>query len=98
MWSHMGGLALFLIRVEQTMHMHDEITHLGVVDGALRGTFPGVIGLFVIRKNADDVEIIGVFELGAAEILEFAAEYEMQKLLGWSCRFGHWARFRRFSE
>jgi hypothetical protein len=37
------------------MHMHDEIAHLRVVDGALGGALPGVIGLFVIWKDADDV-------------------------------------------
>ena len=64
------------------MHMHNEIAHLRVVDGALGGALSGVIGLFVIRKDANDVEIVGIFEFGALQVLEFTAEDEMQKLLG----------------
>ena len=58
--------------------MHDEVAHLGVVDGRLRLRLPGGVGGGVVREDADDVELREVPELGAVEVLELAAEDEVE--------------------
>src|SRR5579871_6608140 len=68
------------IRIEQSMQMHDEIAHLGIVNGLLRLSLPGRISAGVIRINAHDIELIEVLELRSAQINKLAAEYQMQQL------------------
>src|SRR5262245_20985072 len=69
-------------RIEQPMHMNDEVAHMSVVDGLLRLRLPGRIGGGVVRINADDVELVEVPELDPIEIGELAAENQMQQLCG----------------
>src|SRR5687767_12102370 len=64
------------------MQMHDEISHLCVVDGLLRLRFPGAVGRRVIRKHADHLDFRQVLEFDAVDLRELAAENEMQQLLG----------------
>src|SRR5712672_3389464 len=51
------------IRIEQPVQVDDEVTHVGVVHGAVRLRPPGRVGGRVVRKDADDVDL--------GEILEF---------------------------
>ena len=44
------------------MQMHDEIAHMGVVDGAMGRILPRVIGLGVIGVDADDVDRLQIRE------------------------------------
>ena len=62
--------------------MGDEIAHVGVVDGALRLGFPGVIGGLIIGEDSDDVEIVDIAECGARGVHKFAAEDKVKSLHG----------------
>src|SRR5262249_33420799 len=77
-----GGGAIGALRIEQPVQMHDEIAHMGVVDGLLRLRAPRRKGGGVIGIDADEVELVQILELGAVELRELAAEHEMQQLLG----------------
>ena len=72
--------ALIHLRIEQAVQMHDEIAHMGVIDGLLGFCFPGSIGGGVAGINADDVELVEISELDTVQIGELAAEDEMQQL------------------
>src|SRR3954447_23618123 len=63
------------------MQVHDEVTHMGIVDGLLRLRLPGRIGAGIVRIDADDIEFAQVAEFGTAGIVQFAAENEMRQLL-----------------
>jgi len=54
------GLAPAVLGVEQPMQMHDKVPHMSVVDGAVRGVLPGVVGLRIVGIDADDVERLEV--------------------------------------
>src|SRR3974390_1510550 len=69
------------IGIEQPVQMDDEIAHMSVVDRLLGLCLPGGIGGCVVGIDADNVESVQVLEFGASEIAEFAAEYEMEKLV-----------------
>src|SRR5581483_9781878 len=70
------------------MEVNDEIAHMRVVDGLLRLGLPSHIGARIVGIDADDVELVQILELGAAEFGKLAAEHQMQQLfLGWVC--GH---------
>src|SRR6476660_10273203 len=60
--------------------MHDEITHMGIVDAPLRRVAPRRVGLRIVRIDADDIERLEIGELDFFERRELAAEYEMQEL------------------
>ena len=60
--------------------MHDEVAHMGVIDGLLGFCFPGSIGGGVVGINADDVELVEIPEFDTVQIGELAAEDEMQQL------------------
>src|SRR5581483_4931984 len=66
--------------VVQAVQVDDEVAHMRVVDGLLRLGLPGDIGTGVIRVDADDVDLVEIAELVAAEFGEFAAEDQMQQL------------------
>jgi hypothetical protein len=40
--------ARLVLWVEQPVQMHDKVAHMGVVDGAVGGVLPGVVGLRVM--------------------------------------------------
>lgn len=76
------------------MHMDNEITHVGIIDGALCGRLPSGVSLCIIRVDADDVQVLKVAEMNTVEVLKLPAEHEMQELLGLSfCGFDHVAFF-----
>ena len=69
------------IRIEQPVQMHDEIAHLGIVDGLLRLGPPCRMGAGVIRIDADDIDILEIPEFDISDPGKLAAEHEMQELL-----------------
>jgi len=88
-----GGLAQLSLRVsvtasssvlgiKQPMHVHDEIAHVGVVDGLLRLRLPGRVGGRVVRIDADDIQLVEILELEVVQILQLATKDKVQKLLG----------------
>ena len=60
--------------------MNDEIAHMGIVDGALRGPFPSIICAGVVRIHTDDIELIQVLELDALQVSQNAAKHQMKQL------------------
>jgi len=64
--------------------MDYEITHVRIVDGALRDGLPGFVGLPIAWKDAYDIEFLNVRELHVGERFQFAAKHEVEKLLGGS--------------
>jgi len=62
------------------MHMHDEVSHVGIVDGALRLRLPGRVGGGVVRIDADDVELIDVLEGDVATFSSSPPKHEMEQL------------------
>ena len=63
------------------MQVDDEIAHMRVVDGLLRLGLPGGVGGGVVRIEADDLDLVEVLERVVLEILQLAADDEMEKLL-----------------
>lgn len=80
---------LLLLGIEQTMKVSHKITHLGVIDASLRFAPPSRHSRGVVRIKSDELDLIEVFEFGAAQILKFAAEYKMEKLFLRGSRFVH---------
>jgi len=73
-------------RIEQTMQVHDEVTHLRVVDGLLSLRPPRRIGFGVIRIDTDNVDLVEILEFDTSDVSEFTAEHEVQQLLRLSFR------------
>src|SRR5690606_18774154 len=67
-------------RFQQPVQVNDHVLHLGIVHRALRPGAPGLFGLAVARKDADDVDGLEVLELERLRIGHPAAHYEMQEL------------------
>ncbi|GAB4225898.1 MAG: hypothetical protein Kow0032_02570 [Methyloligellaceae bacterium] len=69
--------------------MDDEVAHVGIVDRALCSGLPCLVGLGIVGIDPDDVEGVEILELDAFQILQFAAENEMEQLLlgGVGCRY-----------
>src|SRR3989337_3391297 len=75
-----GLSARFLSGVEQPVQMHDKVAHMGVVDGAVSGVLPGVIGPRIVGIDADNVERLEVAELDLVERRKLASEHEVKHL------------------
>lgn len=72
------------------MQVDDKITNVGIVDSFLCSGLPGDIGAGIVRKDANDVDLVEILEFAATELGEFAAEDEMQQLFFFGGRFcGH---------
>src|SRR5579883_372094 len=69
------------IRLEQPMHVDDEVAHVSVVHGSLRLGFPRRVGGGVVGKDAHDVELVEVLEFDVLKVDQLAAEDEMEELL-----------------
>ena len=76
----LSGATLLRVEIglEQAMEVHDDIFHLGIVDGALRGGAPRLFGRGVIGKDTDHVELGRVDKVERLRILHASAENEMQ--------------------
>src|SRR5262249_62319276 len=66
--------------------MHDEIAHVRVVHRSLRHPPPGLVGLRVVRIDADDVEFAQIGKFDVLKRLELPTEHEVQELLGGPAR------------
>lgn len=72
------------------MQVDDKVTYVGIVDSLLCPGLPGDIGAGIVRKDANDVDLVEILELAAAELGEFAAEDEVKQLFFCGWRFcGH---------
>ena len=71
-------------RIEQTMKMHDEVAHLCTIHGLLRLCPPRNVRLGVVRIQANDVDLVEIFEFDISDLGQLAAKYEMQQLFGLS--------------
>jgi hypothetical protein len=60
--------------------MHDEIAHLGVVDGFAGLALPGRVGGGVVGVEAYHVKLAQVLEVHVLHVVEFTAEHHMQEL------------------
>src|SRR5262249_47303530 len=59
-----SGLApLIRLRIEQPVHVHDEVAHVRVIDGLLCLRLPSGVGGGVAGINPDDVQFIEIAEL-----------------------------------
>ena len=67
--------------------MNNEITHVGVIDALLGLRLPGHMGRGVIRKQADDLDLVEILECHVIEVEQFAADNEVKQLRLHS--FGH---------
>jgi hypothetical protein len=77
-----SGSALRRRGIKQAVQMHDEIAHLGIVDGGLRLCLPDLLGRGVIRIDADEIDLRQVLELDAADRGQLAAKNQMRQLFG----------------
>src|SRR5262245_24905198 len=68
------------VGIEQSVQVNDEIAHVCVIDGLLRFRLPRDVSSRIVRVDADDVDLVEILELGAAELGELATEDEMQQL------------------
>ena len=66
--------------------MHDEISHLGVINGFARLAKPGPVGLSIIWKKPDHIQLREILEINILDIIELATKNEMNQLL-WRLRF-----------
>jgi hypothetical protein len=73
----------FLGRIEEPVHVNDEIPHVRVVDGGGRRPAPGRIRLGIAGEDADDVKLARIDELGRVRANQLAAENEVKQLLIW---------------
>ena len=62
------------------MQMCHEIAHMGIVHRCLRLGFPSLRRRRVVGKDTDHIKFGQIAEFGAAHFLEFATEYEVEKL------------------
>src|ERR1700722_620291 len=75
--------------LEKAMEMDDKISRLRAVDGSLRLAAPGALRARIIGKYADHVDFRRIAKFIRVEALQFAAENQMQELLGFlGSRFG----------
>src|SRR5581483_4773822 len=68
-------------RVEQAVGVDDEVAHQRVVDGGLRLGLPGRERRRVVRVGAHEVDLAEVAELVLADLLQLAADDEVQQLM-----------------
>ena len=68
------------VGVEQLVRVHDEVAHVGVVDGRLGAGLPGLLGFFVVAEGADELDLRQVAEDGLGRVAHFAADDEVKQL------------------
>src|SRR3954466_11120231 len=68
------------VGVEQPMQMHDEVTHMRVVDGLLRLGLPRGVGGGIVGIEAEHVETVEILTLMPREVGECAAKNEKRQL------------------
>ena len=70
----------FRCGIKQAVQMHDEVAHLGVVDGFARLAKPGLVRLGVVRKKSDHIQLREILEINILDVMELAAKDEMNQL------------------
>src|SRR5690606_30839284 len=63
-----SGLGRAGFRVQQAVQVDDEVAHMRIVHGLLRGAAPGLVRRLVIGIDADDVELGEIDELDPARL------------------------------
>ena len=76
--------AALVIAIRQPLVQQD----LRLVDGLMRLRAPCIIGAGIVRIDADDVELVEILEFDVGDALQFAAEHQMKKLLGFGRGWG----------
>ena len=71
-----AGLCL----IAQAVEVGDEVAHLGVVHGTLCFGLPSPESGFVIREDADHMDIVNIPEYIGLRVNQLAAENKMQAL------------------
>ena len=66
--------------IKQAVQMHDEVAHLGVVDGFPRLAKPGLVRLRVVGKKSDHIKLREILEINILDVMELAAKDEMNQL------------------
>ena len=61
------------------MHVNDHIFRPGIINVLLAGTAPGRQRRLLVWEDPDNVEIIGIDEIGAGRVFDDAAENQMQQ-------------------
>ena len=64
------------------MQVHDEVSHLGIVDGFAGLALPGGMGGGVVGIETHHVKLAQVLEVHVLHVVEFAAKNHMQELGG----------------
>src|SRR5215510_16093302 len=70
-----------MLRIEQPVHVYNEVAHVSVVDRLLGLRLQGRIGGRIVGIDADDVELVEIPELDIGELLEHHAKNEVEQLL-----------------
>jgi hypothetical protein len=68
------------VRVEEFVHVDDEISHMRIIDGLVRFCAPSFFRRGVIGKDADNIERVQVAEVTGLKVVKLAAEHHMQEL------------------
>ncbi len=64
------------------MRVDDEIAHMGVIHRRLRLGLPGRMGGGIAWESADKVDLFEVAEGDVSDILQLAADHQVQQLFG----------------
>jgi hypothetical protein len=73
----------FLGRIEEPVHVNDEIPHVRIIDGGRRRPTPSRVSLGIAGEDTDDVKLARIDELGRIRANQLAAENEVKQLLIW---------------
>ena len=60
------------------MGMKDEIAAMGIIDSALRGGFPRLMGEFIIGISANKIYFCKVFKLSLHRVDEVPANHKVE--------------------
>jgi len=79
----MAMVRAFLGRIEEAVHVNDEIPHVRIVDGGRSGTAPSTVRFGIAGENTDDVKLARIDEFGRIRTNQLAAENEVKQLFVW---------------
>ena len=75
----LDSVSAVVVRLKQLVQVHNNIFHLGIIDGALRSSLPGGFCLGVSGKDANHVEGCQILEVQPLRVFHAAAENKMEK-------------------
>jgi hypothetical protein len=79
-FSSMPSVLAGRVRFQQSVQVNNEIAHMRVVHRRLCLGFPSKLGRFVVGKDSDNIKSIEIAEFDAAELLQLAAENQVEEL------------------